>query len=56
MGKACEQGIPEDEIAEAIEVGKIVRQRAQGKRDDLGLDVLGQTPSKSTAAGCGCNW
>ena len=55
VGKAREQGIPEDEIAEAIEVGKMVRKGAQGKMDKLAVDLLEQGQSKPAAAGCGCS-
>lgn len=55
VGKAREQGIPEDEIAEAIAVGKMVRQGAQGKMDKLASELLGQALGKPAAATCGCN-
>ena len=50
FGKAREQGVPDDEIAEAIEVGKLVRKGAQGKMDKLAIDLLHETgvPSRST--------
>lgn len=54
VGKAREQGIPEDEIAEAIEVGKRVCLGAQGKIFNSATDLLGQTPDKPAAVGCGC--
>jgi AhpD family alkylhydroperoxidase len=57
FGKAREQGIPDDEIAEAIEVGKLVRKGAQGKMDKLAIDLLHETeasPAKPSV-GCGCN-
>ena len=54
VNKAREQGIPDDEIAEAIEVGKMVRQGAHGKIDKLASDLLGQAPCTLVAAGCVC--
>jgi AhpD family alkylhydroperoxidase len=54
FGKAREQGIPDDEIAQAIEVGKLVRRGAQDKMDKLATDLLHATP-QSPSAGCGCN-
>jgi AhpD family alkylhydroperoxidase len=57
FGKAREQGIPDDEIAEAIEVGKMVRKGAQGKMDKLATNLLGATGDSPAgrSAGCGCN-
>jgi AhpD family alkylhydroperoxidase len=57
FGKAREQGIPNDEIAEAIEVGKLVRKGAQGKMDKLATDLLHETVKSPAgpSAGCGCN-
>jgi AhpD family alkylhydroperoxidase len=58
FGKAREQGIPDDEIAEAIEVGKMVRKGAQGKMDKLATNLLREaqdSPVDASAAGCGCN-
>ena len=57
FGKAREQGVPDDEIAEAIEVGKLVRKGAQGKMDKLAIDLLREkvgSPAEAPA-GCGCN-
>ena len=57
FGKAREQGVPDDEIAEAIEVGKLVRKGAQGKMDKLAIDLLRETVGSpaEAPAGCGCN-
>jgi AhpD family alkylhydroperoxidase len=57
FGKAREQGIPNDEIAEAIEVGKLVRKGAQGKMDKLATDLLHETVGSRAgpSAGFGCN-
>lgn len=49
VSKAREQGIPDDEIAEAIEVGKMVRQGAHGKMDKLASELLGQVPCTPAA-------
>jgi AhpD family alkylhydroperoxidase len=57
FGKAREQGILDDEIAEAIEVGKLVRKGAQGKIDKLATDLLHETADSPAgpSGGCGCN-
>ena len=57
FGKAREQGVPDDEIAEAIEVGKLVRKGAQGKMDKLAIDLLREAVSSAADAPavCGCN-
>jgi AhpD family alkylhydroperoxidase len=56
FGKAHEQGIPDDEIAEAIEVGKMVRKGAQGKMDKLATNLLRATldPPAGRSTGCSC--
>jgi AhpD family alkylhydroperoxidase len=48
VGKARERGISEDEIAEAIDVGKAVRQGAQDKLASDLDDAL-------APLGCGCD-
>jgi AhpD family alkylhydroperoxidase len=57
FGKAREQGIPDDEIAEAIEVGKMVRKGAQGKMDKLATNLLRATVDSAVgrSAGCDCD-
>ena len=55
VGKARELGIPDDEIADAIETGKMVRRGAQGKMDKLAVTLLGKTQAEAAAAGCGCS-
>lgn len=55
--KARDLGIPNDEIAEAIEVGKGIRKGAQGSMDKL-VDELtgeGKTTLSPAAEGCGCS-
>ena len=49
VGQAREQGIPQDEIAEAIEIGKDVRKTAQGKMDNLTMDLLGPAQNSTHA-------
>ena len=54
-GKAIEEGLSEQEIAEAISVGKQVRQGAASKMDALIADLGRAAPSAATAmGGCGC--
>jgi len=57
LGKSREQGVPDDEIAEAIEIGKLVRKGAQGKMDKLAIDLLHEAVGSRAgpSAGCGCN-
>jgi AhpD family alkylhydroperoxidase len=60
--QARELRVPDDEIAEAIEVGKLVRRGAQSKIDKLAADLTGQatqsqtspTQDKPASVGCGC--
>ena len=56
VGKAVESGIDEQEIAQAIEVGKMVRRGAAGKMDKLGESLRRAAPSgmSGSTAGCGC--
>lgn len=55
VGKAVEHGVDEQEIAQAIDVGKMVRKGAAGKMDKL-VERLSQSapsaPSGSTASCC----
>ena len=55
--KALEDGITEQEIAEAIEIGKMVRQGATAKMDKfiLSLSKAAPVPNSGTDGGCGCN-
>jgi AhpD family alkylhydroperoxidase len=50
---ALENGVDEQEIAEAIEVGKKVRAGAASKMDQFIADC-GQTAKASSDSGCGC--
>ncbi len=54
--KAREEGIPEDEIAQAIEVGKSIRAGARGSMDRLVEELLGERSAAPTPpdVGCGC--
>ena len=54
MTKALECGIDEQEIAEAIRVGKMVRQGAASKMDKFALSLNTVAPSSTSLAGDGC--
>ncbi len=61
VGKAAEFGVDQQDIAQAVEVGRTVRQGAAAKIDQIAEGGLHQ---QSTAAGggrsarwaCGCGW
>lgn len=55
--KAIEEGISEQEIAEAVEIGKMVRQGAASKMDKivLSLSTAVPAPTSGTDGGCGCS-
>jgi len=55
--KARDIGIPNDEIAQAIEVGKGIRKGAQGSIDKLVDELLSENRTKLSpvAADCGCS-
>lgn len=55
--KALEAGITEQEVAEAIEVGKMVRRGAASKMDSFAASLGQETPLAAGAApeGCGCH-
>ena len=56
FAKALEAGAVEQEIAEAIEIGKMVRKCVASKMDEL-ASSLGQgerSSSSGTDSGCGC--
>ncbi len=55
--KARDLGIPNNELAEAIEVGKGIRKGAQGSMDKLVNELLDETRAtpSSAAADCGCS-
>lgn len=54
--KALENGADEQEIAEAIVVGKMVRKGAASKMDQFASNLNQATPSPASATdgGCGC--
>jgi AhpD family alkylhydroperoxidase len=52
VGKALEYGADSQQIAEAIEVGKRVRQGAAVKMDKLALNL---NSFSATDGGCDCN-
>lgn len=53
---ARESGVNEQEIAEAIEVGKRIRKGAASKMDKFAAELIAVSPSPVAAAdgGCGC--
>ena len=55
--KAIEEGVAEQEIVEAIEIGKMVRQGATAKMDKFIMSLSGAAPvpNSGTDGGCGCN-
>jgi AhpD family alkylhydroperoxidase len=55
VAKARDRGILEDEIAEAIDVGKAVRRGAQDKMDKLASDLMDRTRDALAPLGCGCH-
>jgi len=54
--KALESGADEQEIAEAIEIGKMVRKGASSKMDKFAASLNQAVPSAAGVAdeGCGC--
>ena len=52
--KARDLGIPHDEIAQAIEVGKVVRKGAQGSMDKLVNELLGESSATLSPATADC--
>jgi AhpD family alkylhydroperoxidase len=55
---ALESGADEQEIAEAIEVGRMVRKGAASKMDKFASSVYNAAASFASAndGGCGCGW
>jgi AhpD family alkylhydroperoxidase len=55
--KARAQGVPDHEIAEAIEVGRTVRKGAQDSMDKLANTLLSERPAvlPQAPADCGCS-
>lgn len=56
VAKAKEEGIDEQGIAEAIEIGRLVRQGARSNMDKaaLSLSRVTELANNSTPGGCGC--
>jgi len=56
VSKALESGASEQEIKEAIKVGKLVRQGAASKMDKFALNLSLSVPSSTAASDeeCGC--
>jgi len=54
VAKARELGIGNDEISQAIEVGKQVRRGAFAKTDRLAAEHVGGQTAPTSPAGCGC--
>jgi len=54
--KALESGADEQEIMDAVEVGKMVRKGAASKMDKLALSLIDLSPvtENGTDSGCGC--
>lgn len=55
--QALQEGLSEEEIAEAIEIGKRVRKGAASKMDQFAASLNQAVPLAAGAAseGCGCN-
>ncbi len=54
IGKAVEAGVAEDEIAEAVEIGRMVRRGAAAKLDRTVENLLQTTPVTSSQPPEGC--
>lgn len=54
VSMALESGADEQEIAEAIEVGKMVRKGAASKMDKFATSLNHAVPSSASATGDGC--
>ena len=57
VGKAAEYGVDEQEIIQAIEIGKMVRRGAAAKLDKLveGLHRTAPSAARGSTASCGCS-
>jgi AhpD family alkylhydroperoxidase len=57
IGKARESGVEQDEIAQAVEIAKMVRRGAAAKLDQTVQSFLPAAPSASdpSSAKCGCS-
>ena len=54
VGKATENGVSAEEIAQAIDVGKMVRKGAAGKMDKLAEALRRAAPSEAGASTACC--
>lgn len=56
QAKGLENGAAEQEITEAIEVGKMVRRGAASKMDNYAssLNLAVPSPASASTGGCGC--
>lgn len=57
FGKATDYGVPREEIAAAIDVGRMVRRGAAGKIDKIAAGLLekaAEPAAVGSAEGCGC--
>ncbi len=54
VGKAVEYGVDEQEIAQAIDVGKMVRKGAAGKMDKLVESLRRAVPAAPTGSTASC--
>ncbi len=54
LSKALKNGVDEQEIAEAVEMGKMVRKGAASKMDKLALSLMHSVASNADE-GCGCS-
>ena len=54
-GKAREYGATDDEIADAVAMGKAVRTGAAGKMDQFLGSAVGNADPGEGASGCGCS-
>ena len=52
--RALEAGIPLQEIASAIEIGKLVRQGAASKMDQFISSLSAEAAARTGEADCGC--
>jgi AhpD family alkylhydroperoxidase len=54
VARALESGADQQEIAEAIEIGKMVRRGAASKLDTFAASLTDGALARATAGGCGC--
>jgi AhpD family alkylhydroperoxidase len=54
LANAIEEGLSEQELAEAIEVGKMVRRGAASKMDKYIISLVQGNPTEAVTPGDGC--